>query len=117
MNELQQRDNALAKKVNVYFNRLSQAFETMQHLLKSGKKACIVIGNTKLQGVPILNAEVACEQLIKIGFKVKDIVKRNANTNKMITPYRDKKTGKFTSPETKNKIIAYHEEYILKVIK
>ena len=41
----------------------------MKKVLKKGGKVAIVIGNTKLKGVEILNAEVFKEQFEYIGFK------------------------------------------------
>ncbi len=115
--QLRQKDAGIANKVDTYFSRMNRSFEVMYHMLKEGKKACIVVGNTRLKQVPVLNAQVACEQLLSIGFKKDQVIKRNANTNKMIAPYRDKVTGKFTSLNSRNKTIAYHEEYILVLTK
>ncbi|MGI9392266.1 MAG: DNA methyltransferase [Parvibaculales bacterium] len=114
---LQEKNRSLANKASTYFTRMNKSFRVMRKLVKKSKKACIVLGNTKLLGVPILNAEVAYQQLSNIGFHVEKVIKRNANSNKLIAPYRDSDTGKFTSINSKNKIIAYHEEFILKVIK
>ena len=89
------------------------AFSEMHRVLKRGGHACIVIGNTSLKDVDILNAEVTTEQMIKIGFEKVKCIKRNAASNKAITPWRDTKTGKFTSQSNKNKKIAYQYEYII----
>ena len=61
--------------------------------------------------------KVVYEQLMGIGFKEKEIIKRNSSANKMIAPYRNKETGKFTSIKSDEKTIAYQSEYILKVLK
>jgi len=105
-------DKALSKDVSNYFIDMNLAFSEMYRVLKSGKHACIVIGNTQLKGVDILNAEVATEQMLKIGFKKYQIIKREV-PNKMITPWRDISTGKFTSIKNPNKKCAYEYEYIL----
>ena len=115
--KIEKINKSLAHKISNYYSRMNIAFQTMHALLKEDKKACIIIGNTKIRGVPILNAHVALEQLLNLEFKKDVLIKRNANINKMIPSYRDKKNGKFTSKENKNKTIAYHEEYILKVKK
>jgi len=117
VNDLLQKDIGLAKKVNNYFTKMEQSFRVMHRLLKKNKKLCVVIGNTKMKDVSILNAEISCEQLVNMGFTQDQVIKRNANTNKMVAPYRDKTTGKFTSIASSNKMVAYHEEYILKFIK
>jgi len=54
---------------------MNQVFEEMRRILKKGGRTCIVIGDTSLKGVEILNAEVFVEQLQNLGFKVDDIVK------------------------------------------
>ena len=85
----------------------------MYRVLESGGHACIVIGNTNLKGVDILNAEVAAEQMSRIGFEKVKFIKREAASNKAITPWRDKKTGKFTSKSNRSKKMAYQYEYIV----
>lgn len=105
-------DKPLSKDVSNYFIDMRLAFLEMYRILKPGKCACIIIGNTQLRGVNILNAEVATEQMLKIGFKRVKIIKREV-PNKMITPWRDIHTGKFTSTENPNKKCAYEYEYIL----
>ncbi|MDD4902323.1 MAG: DNA methyltransferase [Patescibacteria group bacterium] len=109
---LGEKDKALAKDVSNYFIDMNLAFKEMYRVLKIGKHACIVIGNTELRGVAILNAEVATEQMLKIGFKNPNIIKREVQ-NKMITPWRDTNTGKFTNIKNPNKKCAYEYEYVL----
>lgn len=105
-------DKSLSNHVSNYFIDMYKSFEAMYKVLKPGRYASIVIGNTQLKGVDILNAEVAAEQMINIGFKKKEIIKRTVH-NKMITPWRDVQTGKFTGKNNPNKKIAYEFEYIL----
>lgn len=105
-------DKALSKDVSNYFIDMNLAFAEMYRVLKKGKKACVVIGNTELKGVAILNAEVATEQMLKVGFKNPYIIKREV-TSKMITPWRDTNTGKFTNIKNPNKKCAYEYEYVL----
>lgn len=105
-------DKAISKDVSNYFIDMNLAFREMYRVLEKGKHACIVIGNTELRGVSILNAEVATEQMLKVGFKHRHIIKREV-PNKMITPWRDTNTGKFTSMKNPNKKCAYEYEYVL----
>ena len=105
-------DKTLSKDVANYFIDMYKAFSEMYRVIKPNKYACIVIGNTQLKGVNILNAEVATEQMINIGFKKHELIKREV-PNKMITPWRDTITGKFTSIDNPNKKRAYEYEYIL----
>lgn len=105
-------DKTLSKDVLNYFIDMNLVFREMYRVLKKGKKACIVLGNTELKGVAILNAEVATEQMLRVGFKNSHIIKREI-PNKMITPWRDTNTGKFTCMKNPNKKCAYEYEYVL----
>ncbi len=105
-------DRPLAQSVASYFADMQAAFREMYRILKKHKKACVIIGNTELQGVPILNAQVATEQMMNLGFKKVKLIKREVS-NKMITPWRDEKTGKFTGHKNPSKKRAYEFEYVL----
>jgi len=91
---------------------MNQVFVEMKRMLKKGGKTCIVIGNTSLKGVEILNAEVFAEQLQNLGLKIADIIKREI-PSKNLPSVRDEKTGKFARISDKNKISVYPTEYIL----
>jgi hypothetical protein len=65
-----------------------------------------------LQGVNITNAEVAAEQMIAAGFRRVDFIKREVSS-KMITPWRDSKSGKFTGLNNPAKRRIYEHEYVL----
>jgi DNA modification methylase len=110
--ELLEIDQKTAEEVSTYFSEMNQVFTEMKRMLKKGGKTCIVVGNTSLQGVKILNAEVFVEQLQNLGLKVADIIKREI-PSKNLPSVRDKKTGKFASITDKNKVSAYPTEYIL----
>ena len=110
--ELLRIDKKTSEEVSTYFSEMNQVFVEMQRILKKGGKTCIVIGNTSLKGVEILNAEVFVEQLQNLGLKIADIIKREI-PSKNLPSVRDKKTGKFASITDKNKVSAYPTEYIL----
>lgn len=110
--ELLKKDKKTAEEVSTYFSEMNQVFIEMKRMLKKGGKTCIVIGNTSLKGVEILNAEVFVEQLQNLGLKIADIIKREI-PSKNLPSVRDEKTGKFASITDKNKIFAYPTEYIL----
>jgi len=110
--ELLKKDKKTAEEVSTYFSEMNQVFAEMKRMLKKGGKTCIVIGNTSLRGVDILNAEVFVEQLQNLGLKIADIIKREI-PSKNLPSVRDGKTGKFTKISDKNKIYAYPTEYIL----
>lgn len=111
-NELLKKDKKTAEEVSTYFSEMNQVFVEMKRILKEGGKTCIVIGNTGLKGVKILNAEVFAEQLQNLGLKIVNIIKREI-PSKNLPSTRDEKTGKFARISDKNKISAYPTEYIL----
>jgi DNA modification methylase len=110
--ELQKKDKKTAEEVSTYFSEMNQVFSEMKRILKKGGKTCIVIGNTSLKGVEILNAEVFTEQLQNLGFKISDVIKREI-PSKNLPSVRDEKTGKFAKITDNNKISAYPTEFIL----
>lgn len=101
-----------AKEVRNYFADMLECFQEMRRVLRSGGKACIVIGNTELQGTPILNAEVFVEQMNDIGFITHKIIKREI-PSKILPQSRDPRSGKFTSSRSLKKVLAYPSEFIL----
>jgi len=110
--KLELQNRSLSQSVASYFADMKSAFAEMHRILKKGKKACVIIGNTELLGVPILNAQVATEQMLNIGFTKSKLIKREVS-NKMITPWRDSQTGKFTGHTNPDKKRAYEYEYVL----
>ena len=111
-NQLLNIDKKTAEEVSTYFSEMNQVFIEMKRMLKKGGKTCIVVGNTCLQGVAILNAEVFVEQLQNLGLKIVEIIKREI-PSKNLPSVRDEKTGKFASITDKNKVSAYPTEFIL----
>ncbi len=109
---LKKKNQKLAKEVSIYFSEMSQCFKEMKRILKKNGRACIVIGNTSLKGIKILNAEVFIEQMQNFGLKIDDIIKRKI-PSKNLPSIRDKKTGRFASLNSKNKKFIYSTEYIL----
>lgn len=110
--ELLKKDKKTAEEVSTYFSEMNQVFIEMKRMLKKGGKTCIVIGNTSLKGVEILNAEVFAEQLQNLGLKIEDIIKREI-PSKNLPSVRDKETGRFASINDKNRVFVYPTEYIL----
>jgi len=105
-------ERPLAADVANYYLDMQKVFAETHRILKKGGKACVIIGNTNLRGVEILNAEVAAEQMQAAGFTKIDFIKREI-PNKMITPWRDLESGKFTGMDNPSKTRAYEFEYVV----
>lgn len=105
-------NNKKGIEVRNYFADMLESFIEMKRVLRKGGRAAIVIGNTKLKGVEILNAEVFKEQFENIGFKVHKIIHREI-PSKMLPSTRDPKTGKFTNVNNSKNTLVYPTEYIL----
>ena len=106
--------NGCAQAVSTYFAEMQQAFEQFIRVLKPCGIACIVIGNTTLGGVNILNAEVLSEISINVGFKLLKAIKRRIPSNKKWLPsIRNPETGQFASENSTNKKLVYLHEYIV----
>ena len=112
VNDLSGVNQPLARDVANYFIDMKAVFGRMLKNLKPRGVASIIIGNTTMAGVRIKNAEFVVEQMGIIGFDLVDVVKRKLS-NKLIAPWRDSKTGKFTSPLNPNGHRVYEYEYIL----
>ncbi len=109
--KLSQKDKRLSRNINKYYQDLKLAFLEMCRVLKKGKIAVIIVGDTEYKGVKIKNSKVSVELLGDIGFNIKKIIKRKLSS-KTLTPYRDKE-GKFTNSENDQKRKIYQYEYII----
>ncbi len=105
-------NNKKGREVENYFADMIESFKEMKRVLKKNGKVAIVIGNTKLKGVDILNAEVFKEQFENIGFKTYDIIHREI-PSKMLPSIRDPQSGRFTKIINEKKLLVYPTEYIL----
>ncbi|OFZ52412.1 MAG: hypothetical protein A3D92_21880, partial [Bacteroidetes bacterium RIFCSPHIGHO2_02_FULL_44_7] len=109
---LEKVDQPLAADVANYFSDVRKAFAEMHRILKPGGNACVIIGNTNMRDIEILNAEIAAEQMTHLGFKKVTFIKREV-LNKLITSWRDKNTGKFTNLDNPAKKSVYSCEYVI----
>ncbi len=100
-----------AKEIEAFFIDMQEVFNESFRILKPGGRCCYVIGNTKLRGVPILNAEAFAESLQYSGFKLDRLIKREIPL-KILPQKRDEKTGRFASKD-KADAEAYPTEYIV----
>jgi DNA modification methylase len=103
-------------EISAYYGDMLSVFRECKRILKIGGKAGIVIGNTALKGVGILNAQVFAEQLSRLGFRLLRVIKREI-PSKNIPSVRDKKTGRFVRLSHADKFFAYPVEYIVIVEK
>lgn len=101
----------MAKEIEAFFLDMEGVFRESCRILKRGGRCCFVIGDTKLKGVEILNAEVFAELLQHVGFKLDRVIKREI-PSKILPQKRDEKTGRFASNATAD-TQAYPIEYIV----
>ncbi|MEO1785349.1 DNA methyltransferase [Thermodesulfobium sp. 4217-1] len=111
INKMSEKSKKVAKEIEAFFIDMEEVFNESFSILKSGGRCCYVIGNTKLRGVDILNAEVFAESLQYSGFKLDRIIKREIPL-KILPQKRDQKTGRFSNQKDAN-IEAYPAEYIV----
>jgi len=111
VNRMYEKEPKMAKEIEAFFIDMQEVFNESFRILKEGGRCCYVIGNTKLRGVDILNAEVFAESLQYSGFKLDRIVKREI-PSKILPQKRDVKTGRFASSDEAD-TEAYPVEYIV----
>jgi hypothetical protein len=109
--KLQKVDNKMADEVEAFFVDMQECFDETYRILKDGGRCCYVIGNTKLRGVDILNAEVFADGMQYSGLKIDRIIKREI-PSKILPSKRDAKTGRFAANDTAD-TFAYPTEYIV----
>jgi DNA modification methylase len=105
------KNQKMAKEIEAFFIDMEEVFDESFRILKPAGRCCYVIGNTKLKGVNILNAEAFAESLQYSGFKIDRIIKREI-PSKALPQKRDEKTGRFASNTDAN-TQAYPVEYIV----
>ena len=109
------KSSKMAREIEAFFIDMQEVFDESYRILKNGGRCCYVIGNTKLKGIDILNAEVFAESLQYSGFKLDRIIKREI-PSKILPQKRDEKTGRFASSGKANSE-AYPVEYIITGLK
>ena len=109
--EMVPKSRKKAKEIETFFVDMQEVFGESFRILKPGGRCCYVIGNTKLKGIDILNAEAFAESLQYSGFKLDRLIKREIPL-KILPQKRDEKTGRFASKD-KADSEAYPTEYIV----
>lgn len=102
-------DKRKAKSAAKYFVDIQGSIIKAYKMLNNNGIALFVIGNTEYKSVRINNAGHLIESMQNAGFKKIQITKRKIS-NKILTPYRDKK-GKFTTDKNSRKV--YADEFII----
>lgn len=110
-NKLQKVDKKMADEVEAFFVDIQECFDETYRILKDSGRCCYVIGNTKLKGVDIFNAEVFAESMQYSGLKIDRIIKREI-PSKILPSKRDAKTGRFAANDNADSF-AYPTEYIV----
>jgi DNA modification methylase len=111
VSEMVSKSPKKAREISAFFFDMEAVFSESFRILKRGGRCCYVIGNTRLKGVDILNAQVFAESLQNAGFKFDRIIKRKIPF-KILPQKRDEKTGRFASSD-KADSEAYPTEYII----
>ncbi|MCK4732260.1 MAG: class I SAM-dependent methyltransferase, partial [Methanophagales archaeon] len=93
VNRMFKKNQKMAKEIEAFFIDMQKVFDESFRILKPEGRCCYVIGNTRLKGVGILNAEVFAESLQYSGFKLDRIIKREI-PSKILPQKRDEKTGR-----------------------
>jgi len=105
------KNQKLAQEIHTFFLDMQHVFTDNMRILKPHGRCCYVIGNTKLKGIKILNAQVFAESLQSVGCQLERLIIREIPT-KILPQNRDEKTGQFASCQNAN-TQAYPIEYIL----
>lgn len=111
VSKMSSQNKKTANEIKAFFVDMEKVFDESFRILKPGGRCCYVIGNTRLKGQDILNAEVFAESLQYSGFNIDRIIKREI-PSKILPQKRDDKTGRFASNHVANSE-AYPVEYIV----
>ena len=109
--KMKTKNKRKASDISIFFADMEKVIAESYRILKKDSLACYVIGNTKLRGVDIFNAEVFIEIMLSVGFSLERIIKREI-PSKLLPQTRDKKTGRFAKT-TNHTSLAYPTEYIV----
>jgi len=90
VDKMSKKSKKMAKEVEAFFIDMEEVFDESFRILKHDGRCCYVIGDTKLKGIDILNAEVFAESMQYSGFKLDRIIKREIPL-KILPQKRDEK--------------------------
>jgi DNA modification methylase len=109
--KISEKSKKKAEEIKAFFIDMDGVFDESFRILKQNGRCCFVIGNTRILGIDILNAEVFAESLQYAGFEIDRIIKRRI-PSKILPQKRDEKTGRFISTQNTG-LEAYPVEYIV----
>ena len=112
ISNLSRKDETLGRSVAAYFSDMQDCFEEMVRVLQKPGRVAIVIGNTMLRGVQILNAQIFVEMLVNLGLSLRKVIEREV-PSKFLPSTRDPMTGRFVSNNSPGRVLAYPHEFIL----
>lgn len=110
--KLGEKDKAKAEEVLTYCKEISRFLLNAFECLKTSGNLCIIIGNTRLRGIEIPNAQIILETSLEIGYTLRTVEMRSI-PSKGLPLKRDPITGRFVSSRQKKHVSAYPHEYIL----
>jgi hypothetical protein len=64
VDKMSKKSKKMAKEIEAFFIDMEEVFDETFRILKHGGRCCYVIGDTKLKGVDILNAEVFADRMV-----------------------------------------------------
>jgi len=105
-------DRRLGKAIHAYFLDMERVYREIYRVVRKGGRACVVIGDTELRGITLPNTEVAIDQMCRSGFLLEQVIERPVS-GRVLAPYRDRHSGRFTSPENPSAKKVYSHEHIL----
>jgi len=108
---MSEKSAAMAAEIEAFFADMQAVIRESHRILKPGGRACYVIGNTRLKGVDIRNAEVFAETMLSTGFALDRIIKRQI-PSKILPQTRDARSGRFAATRQADNH-AYPCEYIV----
>ncbi len=109
--QIEERSPRLAESVAAFFADMQEVFRETKRVLRQHGRACYVIGNTRLRGVEVLNAEAFAEGMQIAGLELERVIRRRIPL-KILPQRRDPVTGRFASASS-GAAEAYPEEFIV----
>lgn len=105
-------DNKKAMVLHRYYSEMKLALREMRRVLRPGKSAVIVVGNSVMRGINTETAKCLSEIGMEAGFELIDIGVRHLDRDKRMLPARGRKQPTESKIEER-----MHQEYVIGFIK